>query len=211
LFGGGFPVPEPVCLALVLLASAPSVQNASDCRFDPASYLEMEVQAFDQTEAGWRRLARQHCYAEAADLIGFYVADRVEPQHPRYAQLIWHQAQMEAHAGNYDAALPLFKQSRAIDVADDHTADILMADATIAFLEGDIDALHKARAALLDLPEPDGFADAIARFRENYPDRPPPTWPLNLDILDRLIACFGYSYEVAYAGRCETQETGPGE
>lgn len=202
---------QPVILALSLLAASSTAQEEPACRVDPSPYLEMEVDAFDQSETGWRGIARQRCYAEAADLIGLYVADRVEPQHPRYAQLIWHQAQMEAHAGNYDAALALFRQSRAINVAAADPTDTLKADATIAFLEGDIDALHKARAALLDLPEPDGFADAIARFRENYPDRPPPTWPLNLDILDRLIACFGYSYEVAYAGRCETEETGPGE
>lgn len=200
-------MPQPVILALSLLAASSTAQEEPACRVDPAPYLEMEVDAFDQSETGWRGIARQRCYAEAADLIGLYVANQVEPQHPRYAQLVWHQAQMEAHAGDYDAALPLFRQSRAIDVADDHRADILMADATIAFLEGDIDALHAARTALLDLPEPDGFAETIARFRENYPDRTPPTWPLNLNIFDRLIACFGYSYEVAYAGNCGTAET----
>ncbi|MBO6764470.1 hypothetical protein [Maricaulis sp.] len=202
---------QPVILALSLLAASSTAQEEPACRVDPSPYLEMEVDAFDQSETGWRGIARQRCYAEAADLIGLYVADRVEPDDRLFGQLVWHQAQMEAHAGDYDAALPLFRQSRAINIADGHTADILMADASIAFLEGDIDALHAARTALLDLPEPDGFADTIARFRENYPDRPPPTWPLNLNIFDRLIACFGYSYEVAYAGRCETAETGADE
>jgi len=204
-------VSQPVILALSLLAASFTAQEEPACGVDPAPYLEMEVAAFDQSETGWRGIARQRCYAEAADLIGLYVADRVEPQHPRYAQLIWHQAQMEAHAGDYDTALPLFRQSRAINAAGDDTTDTLKADATIAFLEGDIDALHAARAALLDLPEPDGFADTIARFRANYPEHIPPTWPLNLNIFDRLIACFGDSYEVAYAGNCGTAETGADE
>src|SRR5690606_14910351 len=85
-------------------------------------------------------------------------------------------------------------------------SNILKAEATIAFFEGDLSGLH---AKLVALPKPDGYDEGIARFKERYPDLDPPTWPLNLDIVDGMIRCFGKSYSEAYGDRkCRNNAAG---
>ena len=70
---------------------------------------------------------------------------------------------------------------------------------TVAFLNGDRAGLEAARARLAATPEPDNWAEVTASFREKYNVQI--KWPMNLDVLDGLIACFGKSYDEAY-GDC---------
>ena len=72
-------------------------------------------------------------------------------------------------------------------------------DASVAFLRQDREALLAARARLVALPVPEYFARAAERYRANYPDLPPLSWPLNLNKVDGFIACFDRPYREAYS------------
>lgn len=71
--------------------------------------------------------------------------------------------------------------------------------ATVAFLNNDRPALEAARARMAALPMPPEFVQAAERFKATYGREL--AWPLNLDVVDRLIACFGEPYSKAY-GDC---------
>jgi hypothetical protein len=53
---------------------------------------------------------------------------------------------------------------------------------------------------------PDWFAEARTAFAAKYPDRPPMTWPMNLENVDDLIACFDKPY--AETGGCAQRMKG---
>jgi len=176
-----------------------------DCQFDAAAYVELDPHSFDQTEDGWRGIARQGCYAEAAEAIAIWRANNEDAlgSYNGRSTIYWHEGQMRAHAMDYNAAISLFEQSRDINLEMGNSeSNIYMTDATIAFLQQDFDGLIAAREGLLSLETPPGFEQGVKRFRRDYPDLPLPTWPSNLHIFDRLITCFDYSYEVAYSGSC---------
>lgn len=75
-------------------------------------------------------------------------------------------------------------------------------NASIAFLERDLAALRAARVRLADLPVPSDFAAL-----DGSAVRHDPVWPLNLDVVDGLLACFGKPYEEAY-GTAECRSAG---
>ncbi len=183
-------------LAFSLIAALAVADPA--CAHDPAAYFEQDAETFDQTEEGWRGLARQGCYAEAAELIAAYRDEaRYDPQWG--SGLIWHEGQMRAHAGENEAAADLMMQTRDAD----NPVMSAYVDASVAFLREDRDALLEAREDLLAVPEPPEFAEAVEQFTENFPDMEPPSWPLNLNIVDWFVACFEYDYATAYGGECE--------
>lgn len=66
------------------------------------------------------------------------------------------------------------------------------------FLRNDRQAFQATRDKLAALPEPPQFARARAAFSEKY-GQPGPVWPLNLDVVDSLAACFGLPYRQAYS------------
>ncbi|OLF73139.1 hypothetical protein AWH62_09350 [Maricaulis sp. W15] len=163
--------------------------------------LELGFQEFDQSEAGWRGVAREGCYLEAANLISNYKQANLDDLGlESTSRLEWHEGQMRAYAGDYSAAINLFRAT--FDTRESGTADRHYAEATIAFLQHDRAALQAARDELADLPPPEGFEAAIERFERLYPDHPVPTWPLNLNVVDKLVRCFGATYEAAYSGQC---------
>ncbi|MGP1274232.1 MAG: hypothetical protein ACQRW7_02290 [Caulobacterales bacterium] len=176
--------------------------GTTECALLGDNWLAQDFHTFDQSEEGWRRLGRQECFTEAADAIALYRSRHGEALNvEQRSGLLWHEGQMRAISGDYEDAINLFEASRR----DDDLLHRHYANATIAFLRRDRAALLEARAALAAVPEPEQFAAALVRFRENYPDHTPPEWPLNLNIVDRFIACFEESYEVAYAG-CDAAE-----
>ena len=77
-------------------------------------------------------------------------------------------------------------------------------------MEGDRKTLEANRAELASLPMPDGMAEALANFKEKYPGRPAPEWPLNLGVVDGLIRCLGKPYAEAYACRDGNASNEPG-
>ncbi|MBS0298211.1 MAG: hypothetical protein JSR45_18075 [Proteobacteria bacterium] len=171
----------------------PSVSPpAADCAYDRKAMLALDFDKFDQDPAGWRALDHKPgCTLAAAELISIY-RRKVRQQ---AAGLAWHEGQLRAAEGDYARAIVLMEESRA-----DGGHDGAYVDATIAFLRRDKPALLEARARLAALPQPDGFAEAAKRY--NLTHAQPLTWPMNLNVVDRLIRCYDQSYRVAYGGEC---------
>lgn len=168
------------------------------CAVDEEAMLALSPSAFDQDpKNGWRPLAdTEGCQKAAADLIQNYINRNWASLNPRTLHVMyWHLGQMEAMAGDYREAIPFLMagagpsdRSRIIGFQE-------YALGTIAFLQGDLEALKAARARLSATPMPEGFTpDSQHR------------WPLNLDVLDGLIRCFGSSYAQAYGSTCRTPD-----
>lgn len=186
-----------IALLLVLAVT----QATPACRGADAAMLVLPLEEFDQSEQGWRSLDDGGCEATAAEAIARYRELNAAALEGRDRTLLWHEGQLRAAAGQIEAAIPLLLARRD----EESEADQAYVDATVAFLRQDRAALLAARDRLAALPEPDGFAAAVERFRQNYPDYPPPTWPTNLNVVDGLIACFGRPYGEAYGCRPEPE------
>lgn len=160
--------------------------------------MDMTFQEFDSGDAGWRRWGENGCEREGAALIIEYRNRHAERLDPSQVSLLdWHAGQLYAVAGDYGFAIErmlLAQENRAEPVELEYTI------ATIAFLRSDREALLAARERMMAIPEPVNFANAANRFVATY-NLPRPRWPMNIDVVDRLIACFGWSYENAYG--CE--------
>jgi hypothetical protein len=159
------------------------------CSYDRAQMLSLDEQAFDQHPGGgWRTLADiDECIGVAADLVRDY-----RLSHPPRKEVLtgsdvlyWHEAQLRATMGSTEEAIDLFKKSRRPDEWSSGFNEYT--DATIAFLEHDQPALVKARAALVAVRRPADWSGP---------------WPLNVDVVDGLIRCFGQPYKRAYSDEC---------
>jgi hypothetical protein len=165
--------------------------------------LQMDERAFDRTSgSGWRVIADvEGCEGAAADLIARY-----RTAHPDVGDargLLHHEAQLRASSGQTETAIALLEQTRALETAPEIVA---YRDAEIAFLRGDRPALLEARDRLLAIPTPNGFEASVARFRERFPDAIPPSWPLNIEVVNGFVACFGRPYREAYIAPCRGSE-----
>jgi len=172
-------------LLLALAAAQPAIQP---CGVDRAALLALPEREFDQDlEGGWRALAaKRRCRRAAADLIAAY-----RRAHPQAGSLLrWHEGQLRAGLGEKARAIRLFASARKPD--DPSWNDYV--DATVAFLNRDRRALAAARARLAARPKP---ADWDPRDSEGRPL--PISWPLNLEVVDGLVRCFGKPYEIAYS------------
>lgn len=174
----------------------------AECRQADAAMLALPLHEFDQTDQGWRSLDAEGCERQTAEAIRRYRAVNAAALGASADTLIWHEAQLRAAAGETDEAIRLMLRSREQD-SDEFRP---YTDATIAFLRRDREALIAAREQLVSLPMPETFARAAARYAETYPELPPLSWPLNLHIVDGLIACFDQPYREAYS--CEVPVTG---
>ena len=176
--------------ALALTLGGEAVATPSPCAFEREVLLALNQQAFDQdVEGGWRPLADAGCLLEAADLIHDWRLAHASDDHV----LTWHEGQMRAMAGQTDRAATLLANSRKPD-GDDRIGWNQYVDGTVAFLRGDRAGLERARATLAALPRPAEFALTGAAGEPVAID-----WPLNLDVLDRLLACWNEGYAVAYS------------
>lgn len=183
------------CIIATLFTCLPAAAQPEDqCTYDLGAMMRLDFDAFDQTHgSGWRILGNTPgCEAVTAELIARYRIEKIEDQR---RGLMHHEAQLRAAAGQTDAAIALLEELRT-----DETAPEMLAyrDAELAFLRNDRDALIAARERLMRVPPPEGFSETLARFRERYPDQTPPSWPLNIETVDSLIACFGRPYGEAY-------------
>jgi hypothetical protein len=174
-------------LPLVALQLSPLAAEPV-CGFDRPALLALGVDAFDQDlKNGWREVAKKKgCQDEAADLIWQY---RKKLQ-GNISVLYWHEGQLRASAGQTRQAIILFKNSKSPG----NLAWNAYVDATIAFLVHDAPGLRKARDRLLAVPRP---KEENWRNVDGTP-RPAPKWPMNIEIVDSLVACFGKSYTEAY-------------
>ena len=181
--------------------------SASDCfkEGEREAMLALDVSTFDQSEdKGWRLIAERECYTEAAALIDEY---RVRATEQRIKDgLRHHQMQMYAVAELRSEAVALLDEIIVSLKAEENLSELAYKEATRAFLLNDRAGLEAARNDLASLPMPEGFAAAIANYAEKYPGFPIPKWPLNLDVVDGFINCFGKSYSEAYAADCRPPE-----
>ena len=188
-----------VSAIILALSCAPTLAQTEDqCAYDLGAMMRLEFDAFDRTpESGWRIIGNTPgCENAAADLIAQYRTEKIEDQR---RGLMHHEAQLRAAAGQADTAIALIEQVRAMETAPEMIA---YRDAEIAFLRGDWAALRAARDQLLAVPAPPHFEATTARFRERFPDQPPPTWPLNIEVVNGFVACFGKQYSEAYTAPC---------
>lgn len=185
-------------IAALLLCAPATAQTNPACTYDVGAMMRLDAEAFDSTPgSGWRVVGDiEGCEAAAAELIAQYRVNRIEAQRKG---LLHHEAQLRAAAGQTEAAISLLDDVRAMETLPEMVA---YHDAELAFLRNDLAGLRSARERLMSVPAPEGFADAVARFRENYPTLPPPSWPLNIEVVDGFIACFGRPYREAYSARC---------
>lgn len=192
--GAGSPAAQP----------AP-VEAAADCSYDFGAVMGLDFEAFDQDlDGGWRILGNTPgCEAETANLIHKYRTLKIEGQRQG---LMHHEMQLRGAAAQYEEAAAL-----ASDVLAFATSPEMKAyhAAELAFFSRDYAALLDARRQLAAVPMPDGYEKGIERFRQQYPDAPPPVWPINLDVVDGLIACFNRPYSEAYSFACRPDSQAP--
>jgi len=161
------------------------------CSYDRSAMLALDESAFDQNiNGGWRTLARQEpCLGIAADLIRDY---RDSHKLGSYI-LYWHEGQLRAMYGATADSIRVFEKSHD-ESGHDFFGWNIYVNATLAFLKQDKASLLNAREELAHLPKPNNL----------QPSRDPQgnvieiSWPPNLDVVDRLVACFGLKYKEAY-------------
>lgn len=166
------------------------------CSVSGSNALDMTFEDFDSGEIGWRRWGDNGCEREAAALIIEFRNRHAEKLDPSQVKLLdWHAGQLYAGAGDYGFAIErmlLVQEQEAEPVELEYTK------ATIAFLRSDREALLAARERMVAIQEPANFSKAADLFVATY-NLPRPRWPMNIDVVDRLITCFGWSYQTAYA------------
>jgi hypothetical protein len=181
-------------VAFALSATGSSAVPA-DCAFDREALLKLDYRSFDQdTHGGWRALASKGCDREAADLIRDW---RLQHNDSR-SILFWHEGQSRAFDGDYEAAASLFEKSRKPD--EDRIGWNFYVDGSIAFLRGDMTKLQAARASLARMPKPadwDMMKDDDGKVLNIK-------WPVNLNVLDDFIRCWGRPYRDAYGCQHQT-------
>ncbi len=173
--------------------------------------INLQQSGFDQDfDGGWRPYgSTDGCAYATGELILTYLTYSPHVETDGVGMLRWHAGQMFASAGAYDRAILLFVAAKN----DEPSAWNAYADATIAFLRGDREAIEAARDALLEFaPSPEEQA-ANQRFLDENPNIRMPdgfvTDPPNLPVVDRLIACWGEDYWTAYTGCEGPQAQGP--
>src|SRR5688500_4774706 len=118
-----------------------------------ADVATMSFEDFDQTLGkGWRRLAAEERYHEAALLIDEFIAKNLSAKR-MVVTLNFHAGQMYASADHYVTAKKRFLlcvESSASPFAENWNAYVA---ATIAFLAGDREACERSRAKLASGPD----------------------------------------------------------
>jgi hypothetical protein len=161
------------------------VKSFSSKRESHQALLSLPYRQFDQTPAGWRPLADQREYREAAVLIEAYF-----PRHPELlpndrAMLHFHAAQLFGFEGDREAAL---RHLKTAGVPDDSTGfptrwnDYVAA--TTAFLKHDRTELIAARERM---------ASALSTDQDRT----------YLGVVDLLISRWGDSYGTAYLSQMD--------
>lgn len=148
--------------------------------------LRLNYTDFDQLPgSGWRKLAETGRYRQAARLIDRYLQQMKGLQEWQRVNLYFHSGQLYAMAKDKDLALARFKT--ALFDQEPPAAPVkwnAYVGATVAFLERD-------RTKLAE------FRDEIAKGPKHQGVVP------NLNVVNRLIACFDEPYSIAYRGQTE--------
>lgn len=145
------------------------------------SDLDLPYEKFDQVMgSGWRALADNECYGEAALLIEAYMKHNSAQEN----SLKWHLFQMRAFLNDYAGALELVDD---VLLTPEKQAKVRLAWneyvlANAAFLRRDLVQLRQHR-------------ENIAKVKDDHKGN-----EMNLNVVDRLISGFDSTYEQAYMG-----------
>ncbi|WP_077728698.1 hypothetical protein [Methylocaldum sp. 14B] len=166
--------------ATVLFSSAAPAQEKNESPKEP----ELSYETFDQRPgSGWRKIADQGKYLEAAKLIDRYEKEAKVLEEWQRVNLRFHAGQLYAAAEEKDEALARFRAALyENEPAESPIRWNAYVRATIAFLERDREKLAELREEIAKGP----------RLQDAVP---------NLDVVDRLITCFDEPYSVAYGGK----------
>lgn len=183
----------------MLIAAAFIVAQAvaGPCAHDRSALLAMPPDRFDGTEiTSWRTLSRDPaCLEIAADLLRDYrEANQVRLDVSQLHLNYWHEGQIRAGLGQKQRAVHLLMAGVNPEVSTDGFADYALG--TVAFVNGDRAALLAARDRLAATPQPPDWEKAAEEYRQQFGREI--AWPMNLNVLDGLIACFDRPYLEAY-------------
>lgn len=189
-------------LATILLQAAPAPTSTPEtCAYDRDVMMALTADAFDQdVNGGWRPLGnRDECRETAAVLLADYRETRrgdltSDQLHNNY----WHEGQIRAALGQRDHAVRLLLAGVSPDPMGDGKENYALG--TVAFLLRDRAALQAARDRLATTPPTPDFERSAQEFETKYGVKL--KWPLNLDVLDGLLACFDKPYDQAYSRDC---------
>ncbi|MEM9839763.1 MAG: hypothetical protein AAF830_11510 [Pseudomonadota bacterium] len=173
--------------------------------------LALDQRAFDQDfQGGWRAITKEEsCGKAAAEVIKAYLAYSTPTPPNSIGILRWHAGQALASDGFEQEALPFFRasfhnnasQGEELDAWDHYVI------ATIAFIEKDRERLVAARDAIATFVPSEETKAARRRFLEDNPEITMAEGfvdqPMNLNVVEGLLACFGKPYGDAYGGECE--------
>lgn len=165
------------------------------------SLLALPARAFDQDfSGGWRPVADEpDCLHAAADLIIAYIGHSPHYDPQSHTIIRWHAGQMLAMADQPELAVGYLDSARSGELVWN-----LYVDATIAFLQSDREAAEAAREELANQIPSEEEMEARRRFLASNPSITMPEGfverPQNLDVVDRLLDCWGAPYARAYAG-----------
>ena len=193
-----------LALVAVLAQAAPTAAPSSPdpCAYDRAAMLTLTPDAFDQdVEGGWRALSsRPGCRAAAADLLEAYRKAHWGTLTPAELHLnYWHEGQERASLDQRARAKPLLLAGVNPSAPDAYAnAFAEYAIGSVAFLDNDRAALQAARDRLAAVPAPKDWPQLAADFRKKFGAEM--KWPMNLNVLDHMLACFGRSYDEASEG-----------
>jgi hypothetical protein len=151
---------------------------------EPPKELRLRYQDFDQRPGGgWRKIAGEGKYLEAAKLIDRYEKEKRGLEEWQHVNLRFHAGQLYAFADQKEQALARFKTALYTkEPADSPIRWNAYVRATIAFLERDRKKLTELREEIAKGPKREGVVP-------------------NLDVVDRLIENFEEPYSVAYRGK----------
>lgn len=171
-----------------------------DCTYDAAKLLSLPYEQFDQDlTGGWRALQYKGCTNAAAEILRRYRNEHQPLIDDARSLLAWHEGQLVAQMGDYPRAIPLLLAGVPVD---DTSGFADYALGTVAFLRRDKAELLTARARLAGLPKPANWAEQVTVAVEGKEATFTTPWPMNLNVLDGLIACFDQPYAQAY--RCNS-------
>lgn len=200
-----------VLLAASLAACAQTAvktqRTFADCVADPAPYLGLDWENFDQGAApdgrvwGWREVAaKPGCETAAATLVAMWTRRKgAELDEATQLMMRFHEGQIRAMGGDYVQAAALIEGARAD--WDRKPEGAAYVDATLAFLRGDRPAFMAARERMMAVPEPPDFANLQKLYREQAGFEP--KWPMYIETVDKMSACWGKGYTGMPDGDCE--------
>jgi hypothetical protein len=179
----------------------------AECVADPAPYLALDWENFDQGAApdgrvwGWREIAaKPGCETGAADLVAMWVKQQGSAlDEPTRLLMSFHEGQIRAMGGDYVKAAALIEAGRG--EWDDKPEGAAYVDATLAFLRGDRPGFMAARDRMMAVPEPPDFANLQKQYREQAGFEP--KWPMYIETVDKMSACWGKGYTGMPDGDCE--------